>query len=265
MQYAIPDLRRFVAEGEGPALEFKQGVGEEIGRTISAFANTYGGIIVIGVSTKGELAGVEEADKTSQKLRNIIERCKSAPKMEQQFISESGKTFIMLKVEPTDPLHAPCSFDGRFYIRLGSTNKQLDAEELIELLKNRSLLSFESGRCNATIDDLDPIKIEAVLNRRDSKVNVKDKAQLRGALVGLNVAGGNGEFFLKNVALMFFAKDPTRFMPNLKVRVVKYAGEEPALTAIKSDERFQDTLPELIEKAYKSSVSLAGSRFVLEG
>lgn len=45
-------------------------------------------------------------------------------------------------------------------------------------------------------------------------------------------------------------ENPRRFFNNLEIRIVKYAGSEPELGAIKFDKRVYGTLPELISQAF---------------
>lgn len=54
-------LKRLVAEGEGPTLEFKRKAAfpEKIVREMIAFANTKGGILLIGVGDDGTLPGLK--------------------------------------------------------------------------------------------------------------------------------------------------------------------------------------------------------------
>ncbi len=48
------DLKKLISKGESETLEFKESLQlkDEIGETISAFSNSNGGIILIGVSDK---------------------------------------------------------------------------------------------------------------------------------------------------------------------------------------------------------------------
>jgi len=57
-------LRLLVAEGEGPTLEFKRKAAfpEKIVREMIAFANTKGGILLIGVGDDGSLPGLKHPD-----------------------------------------------------------------------------------------------------------------------------------------------------------------------------------------------------------
>lgn len=251
MKFTYSDLQKWVAEWEGPALEFKASVQKKSGETISAFANTYGGIIVFGVEPKTrELRGLTNPDEESQRLRNMLDMCRSNPKPEQEFIRHDGKTFIVLKLEPIPYSQNPCFYGDSCYIRQGTTNLKLTGENLIEFLKKRALLNFEESKSKATLKDLDLEKLNALLKKRNISTDGFKKEDYKRVLVGINAANYNGAFFLKNVALFFFAKEPQKFFSNLEVRIVKYAAIEPEVDLIKMDKRLSGTIPELVNRAF---------------
>jgi predicted HTH transcriptional regulator len=55
------DILRRVEAGESEHIEFKRGLGDLVstGRAICAFANTDGGVIILGVDDSGTLVGVQ--------------------------------------------------------------------------------------------------------------------------------------------------------------------------------------------------------------
>lgn len=250
MTVTFSDLQRWVSEWEGPALEFKSTVQKNIGETISAFANTYGGLVVFGVSPKKELKGLTNPDEESKRLRQILDNCKPNPKPEQEFLRHEGKTFIVLKLEPFTYSQNPCFYGDLCYIRQGTTNLKLSGDSLIEFLKKRAILNFEESKSKAAMADLDMDKLNKFLEKRKITISDLKEEDYKRILVGLTVANYNGDFFLKNAALFFFAKEPQRFFSNLEVRIVKYAGSEPELGTIKLDKRVYGPLPDLIHQAF---------------
>jgi len=55
-------------EEESNKLEFKERFSNSVLKTISAFANTYGGLIIVGVNNRREVAGIDADDKNTEKL-----------------------------------------------------------------------------------------------------------------------------------------------------------------------------------------------------
>ena len=68
------ELEELIEEGESQNIEFKDSLRlkKEIGETISAFSNTRGGIILIGISDLGEVIGVEVGKRTLEDLANYL-------------------------------------------------------------------------------------------------------------------------------------------------------------------------------------------------
>jgi ATP-dependent DNA helicase RecG len=266
MTYSYSDLQKWTSEGESPAMEFKLSVQNDIGETISALVNTYGGIIVFGIEPKKkELRGFADADEESRRLRQVFDQCKPNPQPEQHFIRHEGKTFIVLKLEPFAYSQNPCFFKNRCFIRQGTTNLELAGEEFVEFLKKRSLLNFEESKTKASIEDLDMGKVRHFLTKRKINIDNLGDKEVKQILTGLGVANYNGEFFLKNAALLFFAREPQRFFSNLEVRIVKYSGIEAEVGLIRLDKRLYGTIPELIEQTFKTVSENVGKTFTLVG
>lgn len=64
---ALRDLKRLVRDGEGKQLEFKLKTThpDKIMREVVAFANTSGGVLLLGVADNGELSGLKFPDEDS--------------------------------------------------------------------------------------------------------------------------------------------------------------------------------------------------------
>ena len=77
-----PDIRRRIEAGEDRHTEFKRGLGDlsAIGRAMCAFANTEGGLIILGVEDNRTITGVkEDAEGTQERLTSFLQTGCSAP------------------------------------------------------------------------------------------------------------------------------------------------------------------------------------------
>jgi predicted HTH transcriptional regulator len=97
-------LKKLISEGEGQQLDFKYCISDsrKIARTLSAFANTDGGRLLIGVRDNGSIAGVrsEEEYYMIETASKIF--CKpEIPVSVRQHISE-GKTVLEVDVKKGD-------------------------------------------------------------------------------------------------------------------------------------------------------------------
>ncbi|HEX5171996.1 MAG TPA: ATP-binding protein, partial [Cyclobacteriaceae bacterium] len=82
-------LKRLVAEGEGQTLEFKRKASfpEKIVREMIAFANTSGGVVLIGVDDDGSIPGLKYPEEESHVIHQALKSCKPALKLRETFIS----------------------------------------------------------------------------------------------------------------------------------------------------------------------------------
>jgi len=115
-------LKDLIRKDESETLEFKESLGEwkEIIQVISAFANTKGGAILIGINEERKVFGVQIGKRTIEDLTNKI-RGNTDPKIFPRILVENldGEDIITIKVEESKskPLFA---FD-RAYKRVGKS------------------------------------------------------------------------------------------------------------------------------------------------
>ena len=72
----MSEIVKLLKEGESEKVEFKPSLSQtdKIMGSSSAFSNTKGGMIVIGVSDKGEVVGIDIGKKTIESLANRIKQ-----------------------------------------------------------------------------------------------------------------------------------------------------------------------------------------------
>lgn len=139
-----PALKDLVRRGEGTYLEFKLKTNhpEKIVRGIVAFANTYGGIMLIGVSDDRKIPGLKYADEDEYLLvRAIHKYCfpRISYTLERVQLYDDREVLV-IRVPPspdrphyvqTDPVN---SDDKRAYVRVGDKSVQA-SREVREILK----------------------------------------------------------------------------------------------------------------------------------
>ncbi len=69
----MDEIRQMIENGESETVEFKENFDKEAMETAVAFANTKGGLILIGVSDKGEIKGVQVGKSTLKKPTRLVE------------------------------------------------------------------------------------------------------------------------------------------------------------------------------------------------
>ena len=96
---------------ESEIVEIKRSLAErqEILETISAFSNTKGGTIYIGIDPKGEITGIDIGNQTMENLANDIKQNtdpKVFPTIEIKKINNKDVIVINVAEYPTKPVWA---------------------------------------------------------------------------------------------------------------------------------------------------------------
>ncbi|MCY2959181.1 MAG: ATP-binding protein [Planctomycetota bacterium] len=154
MDLSPEDIRALVAQREGKKLEFKSGLprDEKTARSLAAFANTRGGILLVGVGDRGEILGAPHPPDTSAHLHEIAQLQLEPPLVVQcGIVSVNQKPIVWCSVplSPRRP-HAVLHEDGRREIvaRVGSSNR---------VATGATLAALESGR-RGSASGLDPLQ-----------------------------------------------------------------------------------------------------------
>jgi predicted HTH transcriptional regulator len=97
-------LQRKIAEGEHQQQDFKFQISDsrKIARTLSAFANTDGGRLLIGVKDNGKINGVRGMEEVHMVEGAAEVFCTPEVDVEYHFHEEDGKQVVEALVQPSD-------------------------------------------------------------------------------------------------------------------------------------------------------------------
>lgn len=125
-------LQQILANGESETVEFKTSFGKEVIETLSAFANTNGGSVIIGVTNRGELKGVKTGKETLQQWMNQIKLATSPaiiPDITSVTIKNKILTILFIIEYPVKPV----SCNGKYFRRIHNSNHQMNINEISDL------------------------------------------------------------------------------------------------------------------------------------
>ena len=142
-----------------------------------AFANTQGGLVLVGVQDDAVIKGVDITEEMPQQIINQI-KTQTEPGLivDVEAVTIEGKKVLAIKVGefPVKPV----SFKGRFYQRKANCNHQMNLTEIANMHLQSLQLSWDAYPDNrSTWQDLDNNKIERFIER----VNKKGRFRLEGA------------------------------------------------------------------------------------
>ena len=222
-------IAEIIKAGESETVEFKNSTGEwkEIIKTISAFSNTRGGIILVGVDDKGNLIGVSVGKGTIEDLTNkIIANIEPKIYPEIDIQTLNGKELITIKVE-SYPYDVVLAF-GKPFKRIGKNTVKMGKDEytkkIIEIHKKD--LYFDAQICaDASFSDIDTKKVEEFIKkaRNERKLDVDKSLSAEEALRKLKLMNG-GRF--TNAAVLLFGKEPQSFFIQAEIKCIKFNGTD---------------------------------------
>ena len=125
----LDNLQTLIENGESEHLEFKSSFGREAIETLSAFANTEGGAVLIGINDKGKTIGTQTTQESIQQWINQIKNS-TLPSIipDAESFTHKGKKVIRLSVI-SYPIK-PISCKGKYYKRIHNSNHLMDLNEI---------------------------------------------------------------------------------------------------------------------------------------
>ena len=219
------DLKQRITQGENTTTEFKESFGQEAIETAAAFANTHGGMILIGVSDRQEISGITIGTETLRDVSNRIAQA-TEPRVIVDVESVDVVEKSVLVVHIAEASIKPVSVRGRCYKRVGNSNRVMSPQEIAQMHLNATGQSWDQLLVTrAGIDDIDEKKVEWYLTRRETIRNVSKPQDMNMAAFLKNINGISEDGTPTHAGLLFFSKHPLRrFSHNAQLRVVRFKG-----------------------------------------
>ncbi len=213
----MQNLNKIIEIGESETLEFKASFGEGVIETATAFANTHGGKILLGIANDGSIVGTSFGDEA---LRDYVNRIANATEPsiypDAYKVSDPTGDVIVLSI-PEFPLK-PVSMRGRSFRRSGTNTRRMSTSEISSMHMQSCGLSMDTlSVVNKTVDDLDLSAVirymrTATAKKRRSFTEDGDPVQV---LKKLNLITSNDE--ISRAAILLFGKEPQTPMSQARI------------------------------------------------
>ena len=218
------DLKQRITQGENATAEFKENFDREVIETAAAFANTNGGVILIGVSDQREIRGITVGKETLRDVSNRISQA-TEPRvvLEIESVDMEGKSVLLIRI--AECRIKPISVKGVCYRRVGNSNRVMSPQEIAQMHLNTVGQSWDQLLVtSAGIDDIADKKVEWYLTRRETTRNVAKPQDMSLTALLRNIDGLSDEETPTHAGILFFGKYPQRFFQNAQLRVVRFKG-----------------------------------------
>ncbi len=153
-----PDILAAIAAGESDRVEFKAKLAiERIKEAVCAFANTDGGVVILGVADDGAIVGLTPSrDEVQKTLTNLLQSGLSAPARAYLGCTAVDGMWLHWLDVPRQRGPMPLNVGGRIRVRRGRSNHEASGAELQDLFNHFGLvLTEEQLVSNTSIDDID--------------------------------------------------------------------------------------------------------------
>jgi ATP-dependent DNA helicase RecG len=231
---------------ESQTTEFKASWRDEYLKSISAFANTNGGKLFIGFDDKGNPIGVKNSKKLLEDIPNkIINKLGITPSVD--LIKKQYKEIISISVQPAPTM---ISYNGKHYIRCGSTTQEVNGTELSQLILRKAGKTWDSLFSEAGLENINNKTVDNFKELANNKISGISKSDSISKILSNLDLINNGKK-LRNAALLLFGKNPQSNFISAKARVGRFrSGIDIADTVIAEGNLFEqlETVLEAIKK-----------------
>ena len=202
---------------ESQTVECKQTWRNDCLKAVSAFANSDGGVLIIGLDDKGKPSGLKNVKRLLEDIPNTI-RNKLGIIPSIELSKKSKKDIIKITVAPCS---VPISYNGKYYLRSGSTVQELQGKDLADFLLRKTGITWDDAvEDRGDWDLLEKSTIEDfkryAVDRIPSIVRETDLATI---LQKINLIENQ---HLKRAAILLFGNETQRFYSHACVKIGQF-------------------------------------------
>lgn len=252
-------IENLCSQREGQYLERKgrRAKPSKIANELIGMLNAGGGTLVYGITDEGV---IEDLSKVGDLLPRQPSNLEAYRKLVHDFIAppanieleeiylENGELIFLYHVDQDYERLFQRKDNEDIYLRVADENRgALRREEVKKLEYDKSIRSFEEELC----ENFDPMDFEdSVCEKYRKATSYKGSFEELAIKRHLAIRQGEGVIY-KKAAVLLFAKDPEKYIPNASVRYVRYEGTEQKPGSdfnVVKDQRFEANIPTLIRQ-----------------
>jgi ATP-dependent DNA helicase RecG len=202
-----------IKEGEGLSVEFKEHFTPRIAEDIVAFANTKGGVILLGVRDNRTVSGEKLTNDLKARINSIARNCNPPVQVKIKQLQN------IIAVEVPQGEEKPYSCSSGYYRRLDGTTQKMTNHELRTMFQEHEVTPFEE-KANKDVawDDISKEKIQIFLKEAD--ISIREIAP-QDILTSLSLSRNDR---ITNAGVLFFAKDPRKFILQSQMTLIAFKG-----------------------------------------
>ena len=227
MSYNSQDILQLIKQEENNAVEFKSSEvhADSLAREMTAFSNSSGGVILIGVDDEGIIKGLTHERNWEEWVANIARQNvipAILPFYQEVRVGDKRVGVVIVDKGVERPYQTARSL---FYIRVGSTCRVATQGELMRLFQQAGMFHFDLTAVDGTsLKDLNLTKITDYFQRWDVDI-ADDQDDLENLLINTDIISSDGRLTVGG--LLVFGLQPQRFLQNGCISFAHYHGTRP--------------------------------------
>jgi len=244
-----PEFLRLIAQGENLHREFKETLpdNESLAKSLVSFANTDGGLLILGVSDCGIITGIDAPDRAINRIDDIAyNRCNPPVTVVQEIQTVDKKQIILVNI-PRGSMRPYATQGGHYYIRSSSRSRKATREELLRLFQSSESLYYDEiplGRSD--INDIDRGAFSRFMETRLA-INCNEY-EIEHYLINMRCLDRQKRPTV--AGMLFFGRKPQSFLPGARVVCAAIAGSDLSLPPFDRKE-IDGTVPQQLEDAFR--------------
>jgi len=216
--YPRHTMPKFVRQ-ESETVEFKERWTDGALEALAAFANHKGGTVHVGIADDGRLVGCNVSDDEQQRIINqVVQTLGLRPRVR---VEKRGRANVLvLQVEPTT-IPTPCR--GRYFTRVGTTNRDMTPDQVGRRLMRQLGESWDGLPSKVTLKDLNTAafrRFARMAQGRLPKLSPSDSP--KRALENLELLSDG---FLTKGAVLLFGRRPRQACSSARLQIGRFKGE----------------------------------------
>lgn len=236
------ELLEIIANGENSGVEFKRDDirPEQLGKEVVAFANLYGGRILLGVEDDGTISGIQRPN-LEEWVMNTVFAAKVHPMIlpfYEEIAMPGGRRVAVVSFSQGTAKPYVLRHNNRedIYIRVGSTSRLATREQQARLFASGGILHPEtlpvSGTSFASLD-LDRLRDYLKNVIRDPEVPESQTDWIRRLLgIGFMIEASDTYTVCTIAGLLLFGIAPRKFLRQAGIRLMVFEGDTKEYRAL---------------------------------
>jgi ATP-dependent DNA helicase RecG len=249
---------------ESERLEFKASIDKNnVAKVITSFINTKGGDLVIGINDDKTISDIHITEQDRKNIETfLINEIKPTAPIFSRIETYKKKNVMLISV--WEGANKPYYFKNTIYTRRGAeaiVSKGAGIDNLLDVRKSFEQRWERQAVLGATFDDLDLVEVkkslEAYKNYATDTTIIDSESFLinRGLIINGNIT---------NACMVLFGNNPTRFIPQSRIKLVVHPGSTSGDTFIENMV-FEKNIFYNIESILTQFDSIIGKEIKIEG